>query len=69
MTPEASSNNNRSNTCPPEKLTAQAGNVSDTDLSYITFCTDSVIPSKKTIFPNNKPWAPKDLKSVVNKKK
>lgn len=38
--------------------------------SYITFCVDSIVPSKKVvIFPNNKPWVSKDLKSVINKKK
>lgn len=31
---------------------------------------DSVIPSKKVvIFPNNKPWVTKELKSAINKKK
>ena len=38
--------------------------------SYISFCVESVIPSKHiTIFPNNKPWVTKDLKGVLNKKK
>lgn len=42
----------------------------DTVTSYITFCMDSVIPSKKVvIFPNNKPWVTKELKSAINKKK
>lgn len=44
--------------------------LTDTVSSYITFCVDSVIPSKKVvIFPNNKPWVTKELKSVINKKK
>lgn len=25
-----------------------------------------VIPTKKDIYPNNKPWATKELKSVIN---
>ena len=34
----------------------------ETVSSYITFCVDSVIPSKQVvIFPNNKPWVTKDL--------
>ena len=38
--------------------------------SYISFCVDSVIPTKQiTVFPNNKPWVTKDLKAVLNKKK
>ncbi len=38
--------------------------------SYISFCVDSNIPCKEiTIFPNNKPWVTKELKSVINMKK
>ena len=38
--------------------------------SYISFCVDSVIPTKQiTVFPNNKTWVAKDLKAVLNKKK
>lgn len=38
--------------------------------SYITFCTDSVIPEKQIkIFPNNKPWVTTHLKDLLNKKK
>ena len=44
--------------------------VTDVISSHISFCVDSVIPSKHiTIFPNNKPWVTKDLKGVLNKKK
>ncbi|KAK0142184.1 RNA polymerase I-specific transcription initiation factor RRN3 [Merluccius polli] len=42
----------------------------DTVLSYITFCVDSVIPTRNSVhFPNNKPWVTKELKYVINKKK
>ena len=38
--------------------------------SYITFCVDSVIPTKEiTVYPNNKPWVTKKLKGLLNKKK
>ena len=38
--------------------------------SYISFCEDMVIPQKKLkVFPNNKPWITKDLKTTINKKK
>ncbi len=33
--------------------------------SYISFCVDSNIPCKEiTIFPNNKPWVTKEVKSL-----
>ena len=48
-------------------------NVSDaTDVisSYISFCEDTIIPQKEIkIFPNNKPWVTKSLKSTLNEKK
>lgn len=38
--------------------------------SYISFCVDNIIPTKKvTIFSNNKPWVTKELKEILNKKK
>ena len=38
--------------------------------SYISFCVESNIPCKDiTVFPNNKPWVTKELKSVINRKK
>ncbi len=44
--------------------------VTDSVSSYLTFCTNSVIPSKKVrLYPNNKPWVTKDLKICLNKKK
>lgn len=44
--------------------------LTETVSSYVTFCIDSVIPSKQVvIFPNNKPWVTKVLKSAINKKK
>ena len=44
--------------------------LTDVISSYISFCVESVIPSKHvTVFPNNKPWVTKDLKGVLNKKK
>jgi hypothetical protein len=37
---------------------------------YIQFCTDNAIPTKEIkVFPNNKPWITKEVKSVINKKK
>lgn len=44
--------------------------LSDIISSYITFCVDLVIPTKKVVtYPNNKPWVTKELKAVINKKK
>ena len=38
--------------------------------SYVSFCRDMIIPSKTIkIFPNNKPWISKSLKSTLNEKK
>lgn len=38
--------------------------------SYVAFGVDSIIPTKKVIiYLNNKPWATKNLKSGINKKK
>ncbi|KAJ8046472.1 hypothetical protein HOLleu_05150 [Holothuria leucospilota] len=37
---------------------------------YISFCVDNVIPKKEVkVFPNNKPWITKKVKTVINKKK
>ena len=37
---------------------------------YISFCEDIIIPQKKVkIFPNNKPWISKSLKTTINEKK
>lgn len=42
----------------------------DTISCYISFCVDLVIPTKKVVvYPNNKKWITKELKSVFNKKK
>ena len=36
----------------------------------VKYCVDEVNPSKKVvIYPNNKPWETKELKSVINKRK
>ena len=44
--------------------------MTDTVSSYINFCVDLVIPTKKIVtYPNNKPWVTKELKSTINKKK
>lgn len=44
--------------------------LTSTDSSYVSFCVDSNIPCKGiTVFPNNKPWVTKELKSVINMKK
>lgn len=46
------------------------GHPVDVISSYINLCMDTEIPSKKIIiFPNNKLWVAKDLKSILNKKK
>lgn len=40
----------------------------DTVTSYISFCADNIIPSKKvTIYPYNKPWITKEFKEILNK--
>ncbi len=42
----------------------------DTVSSYVSFCVDSIIPSKTvTIFPNNEPWITKEIKEILNKRK
>ena len=42
----------------------------DTVSSYITFCTDMLIPTKEIkCYSNNKPWIKKDLKALLNRKK
>lgn len=44
--------------------------LTDSIFSYLTFCTDAIIPSKQVrLHPNNKPWVTKDLKICLNKKK
>ncbi|KAJ8022010.1 hypothetical protein HOLleu_39377 [Holothuria leucospilota] len=38
--------------------------------SYIQFCRENSIPTKKVkVSPNNKPWITKEVKSVINRKK
>ena len=37
---------------------------------YISFCVDNIVPTKTVkIYPNNKPWVTKDVKSLLNRKK
>ena len=37
---------------------------------YISFCEDTIIPQKIVkIYPNNKPWISKSLKTTLNQKK
>ena len=43
--------------------------LTDTISSYITFCVDLVIPTKKVVSTSNKPWVTKELKSVLDNKK
>lgn len=44
--------------------------LTDSISSYLTFCTDVVIPSKQVrLHPRNEPWVTKDLKICLNKKK
>lgn len=38
--------------------------------SYLTFCVDTIIPSKQVkLYPNNKRWVTKDMKHCLNNKK
>lgn len=38
--------------------------------SYINFCIQNVVPTKSVkVYPNNKPWVTKELKSLLNEKK
>ena len=49
---------------------ASLDELTDAVCSYITFCVDSVIPSKDVIiYPNNKPWVSKALKALFHKRK
>ncbi len=42
---------------------AKQDEYADTGTSYVSFCTDSCIPSKTvTIYANDKPWFSKDIK-------
>eukprot|EP00745_Piridium_sociabile_P040895 TRINITY_DN7963_c0_g1_i8.p1 TRINITY_DN7963_c0_g1~~TRINITY_DN7963_c0_g1_i8.p1 ORF type:complete len:536 (+),score=69.46 TRINITY_DN7963_c0_g1_i8:209-1816(+) len=44
--------------------------VADVVSCYIKFCENMIIPTKTIkIFPNNKPWISKSIKSVLNEKK
>ena len=53
-----------------DQMCTSFNELTDVISSFISFCVESVIPSKHiTIFPNNKPWVTKDLKGVLNKKK
>ena len=53
-----------------DQMCTSFNELTDVISSYISFCVESVIPSKHiTIFPNNKPWVTKDLKGALNKKK
>ncbi|KAJ8029731.1 hypothetical protein HOLleu_29200 [Holothuria leucospilota] len=46
------------------------GDLTETVSEYINFCVDFTIPTNKSkVFPNNKPWITKRVKSVINKKK
>jgi hypothetical protein len=45
-------------------------NLVDVVTCYVQFCVNNAIPTKKVkVFPNNKPWITKEVKSVINKKK
>ena len=44
--------------------------LTDCITSYLSFCVDTVIPTKQVkLYPNNKPWVTKDLKQCLNNKK
>ena len=44
--------------------------LAETVCDYISFCVQSVVPTKTiTLFANNKPWVTKEIKHVLNKKK
>ena len=54
----------------PKNSNSDLNQVTDSVTSYLTFCADSVIPSKQVrLYPNNKPWVTKDLKICLNKTK
>ena len=42
----------------------------DTINAYLNFCIDMLVPTKEVvIYPNNKPWVNKELKSLMNEKR
>ena len=44
--------------------------LTETVSSYIKFCEDLIVPSKKVkCYSNNKPWITKDVKQIINQKK
>ena len=44
--------------------------ITDVITSYIKFCVDSIIPTKTIkVYPNNKPWVTKEMKTYLNLKK
>lgn len=44
--------------------------LTDVVCSYSAFCRDMLIPTKRVkIYPNNKPWVNKSVKSVIKKEK
>lgn len=44
--------------------------LADVVSSWVTYCEDIVIPTKVVkVYPNNKPWVSKQLKTLLNKKK
>ena len=50
--------------------TDNVSELAETVCDYISFCVQSVVPTKTiTLFANNKPWVTKEIKHVLNKKK
>ncbi|KAJ8046645.1 hypothetical protein HOLleu_05396 [Holothuria leucospilota] len=44
--------------------------LTQTVTGYTNFCVDCVVPTKRIkVYPNNKPWITKEVKSIINKKK
>ena len=38
--------------------------------SYFHFCLEMIVPNKKVkIYPNNKPWVSKEIKTILNEKR
>ena len=60
--------------CTDREMLISANNdvcsATETISDYIAFCIESVIPTKTIkLYPNNKPWITKSLKSTINEKK
>ncbi len=53
-----------------KQSTGDLDELTDVICSYATFCRDTIVSSKRVkIYPNNRPWVTKSVKSCVKKKK